>query len=256
MLRSIFTFTILVITGSTFPVVQETSIAVTCASNLAIPVEVSGACYYPSGNTCPTIAQKLTDDKDDGRSRGLVVQNKDIVSHTYFVYKNNCDCMPVKYITIPGNDMRFVSFSAGFQGRMTRGTESANLNGKYHLLGTWVEFSWDTDGTGWADVSLIKGCDGAVDMVALDENGAKTGFSDNVLSNAPTGSYKQKAGSGAVVIMETESRTDPAIVNKASRDWLAGKLGYAKAYIDDYHGHQDICSVNGRFHINFYKGRH
>jgi hypothetical protein len=257
MLKSIFTIAWLIATATGLPLIDDGSAVSLQTRNPVTPEEVSTACVLPAGNTagCPTQAQNFTGDVDDGKTLGLVVYNKDNVDRSFFVYKVNCDCVPVKYLTIPANDHKFIAFTAGFQGRITRGTEEANLDGMTHKLATWMEFSWDPNGTGWADVSLIKGCDGAVDVTAIDGIGAKTGFNMDVLTGAPAGAYKAKAVTGTQVIMETENVVDYKDVYQTPRNWLAGKLGYTKAYIDDYHGNPDICSVNGRFAINFYPGR-
>jgi hypothetical protein len=260
MLISLFAFTSLLATAAAIPVAaQESSISSIYARDSSfMTTETSGVCYIPPGNAagCPSKATKITGDTDTGKNIGIIVNNKDSVARSFYIYKNNCDCLPVKYISIPANDKKFISMAAGSAGRIMRGTDAVNLDGKSHALGTWMEFSWDADGTGWADVSLIKGCDGAVDVAATDGTGAKAGFSDSVLDNAPSGAYKLKAGSGSKVIMETESLTDPNDINTAPRDWLHKKLAsWTKAYIDDHHGNPDIRSGNGRFNINFYPGR-
>lgn len=248
------TFAALVVVGSAFPITEDAHTVSKQVRGNSVAVEISNDCYYPAGTTCSTKAQNITGDTDDGQKTGVVVNNKDCVAHSYFFYQNSCDCVPWKYISIPANGTKFVALNAGFQGRMMRGTEAANLDGKTHLLGTWTEFSWDADGRGWADVSLIKGCDGAVDIKAIDGIGASVGFNTSVLDDAPPGAYKRKS-TGSKVIMETEALGDYTKINTIPRDWLAGKIGYKKAYIDDHHGNPDICSVNGRFAINFWPGR-
>ncbi|KAK9791656.1 hypothetical protein AB5N19_01908 [Seiridium cardinale] len=258
MLRRLFTFASLMAIAAALPASEKGIIASMEPRDYATPTEVSGTCYIPSGNAagCPSSATKTTGDTDDGKKTGITVHNKDSQARSFFIYKNNCDCLPVKYISVPANGKKFIAMAAGFQGRMMRGTEAANLDGKSHALGTWMEFSWDADGKGWADVSLIKGCDGAVDVTAADGVGAQTGFNDDVLDGAPAGAYRLKAVSGSKVIMETESLTDASVINTTPRDWLYKEIGvWTKAYIDDHHGNPDICSANGRFDINFYPGR-
>ncbi|KAH6652500.1 hypothetical protein BKA67DRAFT_659209 [Truncatella angustata] len=258
MFISLLTVSSIFAVAAAFPASDGSSTVAPRAGNYIVQKEISGTCWYPPGSTsnCPTKSQLITGDVDNGERTGIILQNLDFSPRSFFVYKNSCECMPVKYITIGAGLKRFVAFDPGFQGRIVRGTTNANLDGKSHALGTWMEFSWDLDdGTGWADVSLIKGCDGAVDVEALDDLGAKTGFSDNVLDGAPQEAYKQKSSSKELVIMETESLTNATVINTAARDWLAGKLGYKKAYVDDHHGNPDICSTNGRFLIRFWPGR-
>ncbi|KAI6081174.1 hypothetical protein F4821DRAFT_249938 [Hypoxylon rubiginosum] len=160
----------------------------------------------------------------------------------------------MKYVTLSAGQSAFISLPDGFQGRIVRGTTDVNLDGQPHTLGTWLEIGFDSNGSGkgYADVSLIRGCDGAVSVSALDGTGAATGFSQNVLSGAPADALDAK-DSGAKVIKATEGLLS-AIVN-VSRDYLANLLGYDKAYIDDYHGNPVISSSNQRFSATFYAGK-
>lgn len=253
MLGPLSILSLLLAATAALPVAEEGSVP-TQSRDIAMQIEKYDFCYLAPGNTCLTKPLKTDGDNDDGHKAGLVIRNEDVEPRSFFVYQNTCECVPFRYITIPANQERFLAFDPLFQGRIVRGTPEVNLNGVPHLLGTWMEFSWDAQGWVWGDVSLIKGCDGAVDVTALDGSGVATGFSTDVLNGAPIGAYKKK-GSGAQVIMETENLSNAAIINEVPRNWLASKLGYSKAYIDDHHGNPDICSTNGRFHVNFYPGR-
>lgn len=77
-----------------------------------------------------------------------------------------------------------------------------------------------------------------------------TGFDDlSVLADAPEGIFEIDSD-GSKVIEATEGLLS-AVVDPV-RDYLASKLGYEKAYIDDYHGNPVICSSNERFSAAFY----
>ncbi|KAI1375330.1 hypothetical protein F4677DRAFT_134798 [Hypoxylon crocopeplum] len=211
----------------------------------------------PRGTCTPTPPTHASHDTDTGGA-GLQLHNADSKTRSFFVYANNCDAIPLKFVTINAGQTQFVSLPAQFQGRVVRGTEAVNLDGKAHWLGTWLEIGLDVapapTGKGWADVSLIRGCDGAVSIAALDGTGAATGFSDaRILDDAPAAVLQAK-DSGAKVVQATEGLL--SVVVASARDYLAGRLGYGKAYIDDYHGNPVICSVNKRFSATFYRGRH
>ncbi|KAI0169372.1 hypothetical protein GGR52DRAFT_593135 [Hypoxylon sp. FL1284] len=209
---------------------------------------------------CATKAEHVQD-AHDTNGRGVQLKNADTATRDFFVFANGCDSVPLKYVTIPAGQTKFVALPAGFQGRIVRGTTKVMLDGQPHTLATWLELGMDSgaNAAGWADVSLIRGCDGPVTVSAMDGSGASKGFKDtSVLDNAPPKALQAKA-SGAKVIKATELTENgpngkPKVV-PASRDYLGGKLGYKAAYIDDYHGNPVIKSANQRFNVVFYKGR-
>ncbi|KAI2604397.1 uncharacterized protein GGS25DRAFT_534816 [Hypoxylon fragiforme] len=201
---------------------------------------------------CATKAQKTPGDADSGR--GVQIKNADTAARTFWLYHNSCDAVPARYVTIPAGQTRFLSLPARFEGRIVRGVEGVMLDGKSHTLNTWLELTYDERGVGWGDVSLIRGCDGAVSLKALDAAGATTGFADSnlVLNGAPAGAYDTKP-SGSRVIRATEGVD--AKINTVPRDWLASKIGFKKAYLDDDHGSPVIAAQNGRFLATFHVGR-
>ncbi|KAI1100319.1 hypothetical protein F4804DRAFT_49887 [Jackrogersella minutella] len=201
---------------------------------------------------CLTVApNKPTIDTDTGDA-GIQLTNGDNSTQSFFVYDNGCDSIPSKYVSVGAGATQFVGLPKLFQGRIVRGTEAVNLNGSPHLLGTWLEVGLDASGMGWADVSLIRGCDGAVSIAATDGTNASTGFDDSsVLADAPA-SVLQAKDSGNKAIMATEDATVTVLSTVAN--YLSGKLGYTVAYIDDYHGNPVIASSNSRFAVTFYHG--
>ncbi|KAI1079028.1 hypothetical protein F5B20DRAFT_591029 [Whalleya microplaca] len=203
------------------------------------------------GYTCPTTAQPVADSNDNG-GKGVLLQNADSQTRSFYVYWNSCDLVPLSYIAVPPNQTAFIALPDLFQGRIVRGTDAVNLDGKAHLLGTWLEFTLDKTGKGYADVSLIRGCDGAVTVKALDGTNASTGFQKWLFDNVPADALETKP-SGSQAIKATEGAA--SVIVSAPRDYLAGQLGYGQAYIDDYHGDPVICSSNERFGVTFYPGR-
>ncbi|KAI4867649.1 hypothetical protein F4820DRAFT_412933 [Hypoxylon rubiginosum] len=231
------------------------------ATAAALPAGISSslgsqhAGHLATRGGCTTRAEQVQGTSSDTNGRGVQVKNADSQSRSFFVYANSCDYVPLKYVTLGAGQSAFVSLPQAFQGRIVRGTTQVNLDGRPHLLGTWLEIGLDGDGSGkgWADVSLIRGCDGAVSVAAADGTGASTGFQDSsILDDAPGDALEAK-DSGSKVIKATEGLL--SVVVEAARDYLASKLGYDKAYIDDYHGNPVICSSNERFSATFYRGR-
>ncbi|KAI1383895.1 uncharacterized protein F4822DRAFT_417939 [Hypoxylon trugodes] len=200
---------------------------------------------------CSTQAQDANSDADSG-GPGLKITNGDTQSRCFFAYENSCDEIPLKYISIGIGETKFLSLPSSFQGRIVRGAENVNLDGSPHLLGTWLEITFDNSQKGYADVSLIRGCDGAVTVASLDGSGANTGFNDEgILIGAPEAAYAVN-DEGVKVIAATEGQQ--SVVVPAPRDYLVSKIGYGKAYIDDYHDNPVICSSNRRFGATFYQG--
>jgi hypothetical protein len=254
MFKSLLSFASLLVAAAALPAAGDTGISA-IAARVTIPTESHVLpCVMAANLGCPSAPTKTTGDKDDGKSHGIILHNDDTAARSFFFYKNSCECIPYKYISIPAKGQAFVSLATGFQGRIMRGTEKAMLDGASHILGSWAEFTIDSTGIGWGDVSLIKGCDGAVAIKSLDGSNSKTGFSQNLLSGAPDAAYKLKSVTGSKAIMETESLVDANVINAASRDYLAGKLGYNVAYIDDHHTNPVIRSGNGRFDVTMYAG--
>ncbi|KAI1502520.1 hypothetical protein F5X99DRAFT_427158 [Biscogniauxia marginata] len=256
MLRSIFTIAGLLAFSAAVPIGQDSaqsdaSLLRTARDPSTLPREPF--CAISAG--CQGSAEEVHGDDDDGKRYGLRIANRGDAEATYFIYQNSCDCVPLKYVAVAAGGTRFVALAAGFQGRVVRGTAAMNLDGRPHRLGTWVEVNVGADdGVGWGNVSLIKGCDGAAEVEALDGTGARTGFDDWLLDGAPPGAYKAK-DNGVRVIGETEALDNPLDILFVPRDYLAGILGYAKAYIDDHHGNPVIRSGSGRLAVTFYKGR-
>ncbi|RYP59578.1 hypothetical protein DL771_010846 [Monosporascus sp. 5C6A] len=207
--------------------------------------------------TCPQQATRLTYDdqnQEQAPGPGIKLMNHDEEERSFYLYWNSCDNIPYAYLSMPAHGSRFVSLPAGFQGRVTRGTDETHLNGQPQLLGTWVELSFPIgdDLGGWGDVSLIRGCDGAATVRALDGSGPFRGFEHWVLDGAPQEAYDTKE-SGAEVI---RAIGDVTIRQEAiARDYLLSKVNLRNVYIDNEHGNPVICSADFRFAVTFFKGR-
>lgn len=204
-------------------------------------------------SSCVSTPSSSTADDDDG-GRGITITNSDTERRGFYVYANGCDSVPYRYLWIEAGSSGFITLPEGFQGRITRGTDEHNLSGcsAEEWLGTWFEIGYDADGQAYADVSLIRGCDGAVTICSGDGTGATAGFSQWILDGAPDGAYATKP-SGAQALAAAEG-LDGAI-NTVVRDWYMDKVGQTNAYVDDYHGNPVIHSSNGRFDVSFLEGR-
>ncbi|RYO83383.1 hypothetical protein DL766_010607 [Monosporascus sp. MC13-8B] len=207
--------------------------------------------------TCPQQATRPTNndqDREQAPGPGIKLMNHDDEVRSFYFYWNSCDSIPYAYLSMPARGSRFVSLPAGFQGRVTRGTDETHLSGQPQLLGTWVELSFPAgdDRGGWGDVSLIRGCDGAATVRALDGSGLFRGFENWVLDGAPREAYDTKE-SGAEVI---RAIGDVTIRQEAiARDYLLSKVNLSDVYVDNEHGNPVIFSANSRFAVTFFKGR-
>ncbi|KAM0456555.1 hypothetical protein ACHAPV_005125 [Trichoderma viride] len=211
----------------------------------------SAATKTKRGWTCSTSPILTWGDSDTG-GKGVTITNADTDWRGFYIYHNNCDTVPWKYIWIGANQTEFVSFPDGFEGRIQRGVDQYMLNGQAQWLGSWFEVSWDGNGVGWSDVSLIRGCDGGILTWGLDPAKAWKGFTQWILDGAPTGAYDMK-NDGQWVLKATEGLDGS--INTASRDWELQKVGSDYVYVDDYHGNPVIASSNGRFGTYWPGGR-
>ncbi|KAK4078838.1 hypothetical protein ACCO45_009833 [Purpureocillium lilacinum] len=201
-----------------------------------------------SCNSSPT----YTSGDNDNGGKGVSIHNSASETQCFYIFHNNCDTVPWKYIWVKPGETRFVSFPDQWEGRIQRGLDEYMLRGTAEWLGSWFEVSWDQNGWGWADLSLIRGNDGGVMLTSGDGSNAKRGYSQWVLDGAPNDAYAQKSD-GAWVISATE-RLDGSIAT-AARDWNLAKVGAENAYCDDYHGHPVIAATNGRFSTDWPAGR-
>jgi hypothetical protein len=213
--------------------------------------EASAASDAPPPWTCSTQPILTWGDHDDG-GRGITITNAGKDWRGFYVYHNSCDQVPWKYIWIEANATQFVSFPERFEGRIQRGVDQYMLNGQAQPLGSWFEVSWDKYNVGWADVSLIRGCDGAVLTWSLDGIDKWKGFTQWILDGAPYGAYDMK-NDGQWVIKATEGEN--ARINTIPRDWDLEKVGAEYVYVDDDHGSPVISSNNARFGTYWPEGR-
>ncbi|KAK3385278.1 hypothetical protein B0H63DRAFT_394959 [Podospora didyma] len=202
--------------------------------------------------TCRETSDYTAGDAEHEHGKGIFITNGDKVARGFYAYQNSCEYMPYKHIWIDAGETRFISFPDRWEGRIVRGDDETNLAGEPQTLATWVEFSLDAQGWIWGDVSLIRGCDGAVRLWATDGSKVERGFAKNILVGAPRSAYARKPN-GACVLKHTEN--SDGSINTAVRDWELKHVGAAHAYVDDAHGNPVIASTNGRFGAHFYPGR-
>ncbi|KAI1097774.1 hypothetical protein F4804DRAFT_338868 [Jackrogersella minutella] len=182
---------------------------------------------------------------------GVLIWNYDPNDHggvhgtMFFIYESNHDFVPYKYMT----SSAFVAVCSTFRGRIVRGS-LVNLDGQKHLLGTWVEVNWHANGTGsaWGDISLLQGNDGAATIESLDGLSNVRGFMLDLLSDAPTNAWAQKA-TGSWCLDKIIGQD----ANNATMEWERQFLNPWSVYLQD-----DIDPVinsdNGRFQVTFYEG--
>ena len=190
-------------------------------------------------------------DNDDG-GHGIQLTNTASDWRGFYIYHNTCDNIPWKYIWIAAGATQFVSFPALWEGRIERGVDSSMLNGQAQGLASWLEIAWDINGTGWADISLIRGCDGGILTWDLGNSDSWKGFTQWILDGAPASAYAQKAD-GQSVLKATESWDGS--INTDVRDWELQKVGEQYVYVDDAHGNPVISSSSGRFGSSWPEGR-
>ncbi|KAK4061652.1 uncharacterized protein Triagg1_10194 [Trichoderma aggressivum f. europaeum] len=200
---------------------------------------------------CSTSPTLTWGDGDNG-GKGIFITNTDNDWRGFYAFHNNCDTIPYKYIWVAAGATQFVSFPDGWEGRIQRGVDATMLNGQAHWLGTWFEFSWDANGWGWSDVSLIRGCDGPVLVSSQDGSGAWKGFTQDILSNAPSNALDTK-DDGQRVLAATEFIG--GAINTPPRDWELQQVGSQYVYVDDSHGSPVIAATNGRFGTTWPAGR-
>lgn len=198
---------------------------------------------------CSTTPILTWGDQDNG-GPGITIDNDANDWRGFYFYHNSCDSIPWKYIWIAGKTTQFVSIPFGWEGRVQRGVDSSMLNGQPQLLGSWLEISWDQNNVAWADVSLIRGCDGGI--LVWSPDGSWKGFTQWILDGAPTGAYDMKTN-GQWVIKATEGPNGE--VYTIPRDWLIQKVGIDYVYVDDYHGNPVISTPNQRFSTFWPEGR-
>ncbi|KAJ4393238.1 hypothetical protein N0V93_002446 [Gnomoniopsis smithogilvyi] len=120
------------------------------------------------------------------------------------------------------------------------------------LLATWFEITIDQYNVMWADVSLIRGCDGAALIWSLDNSGGWKGFTQWILDGAPEGAYDMKTD-GQWVLKYTEN--GDGSINTIPRDWEVAEVGADYVYVDDAHVGPVISSQNGRMGSYWPAGR-
>ncbi|RYP27650.1 hypothetical protein DL767_007580 [Monosporascus sp. MG133] len=232
--------------------VDESSFKSYAASFLPRGGNESEAGGTPSRWTCSAQALFTWGELDDGHP-GLFITNADAAAYRgFYIYHNSCDSIPYKYIWVPPSSTRFVALPPRFEGRITRGVDQWSLRGVPQTLATWFEFSVDRYGWIWGDVSLIRGCDGAVVMWATDGSGAWKGFVQSILENAPLDAYDRK--DSGVWVLKASVNWDGSI-NRSVRDWEYFQVGPEHVYVDDWHGNPVITSTNGHFGTYWPAGR-
>lgn len=145
-----------------------------------------------------------------------------------------------------------VALDPSFKGRVARTTDTP---------ATWVELQiQNTDdaatcgnmcGYGWGDVSLQMGCDGAATVAPADGTGETVGFTEDVVSGAPSDATTTR-GDGATVIKAPWY--DGAALSQSAIGYLIESVpgGAQSVYINNTFGTSVAASANNRFLVTFY----
>ncbi|KAB5522112.1 hypothetical protein GE09DRAFT_1195236 [Coniochaeta sp. 2T2.1] len=208
-------------------------------TGLERPVDTTDTIYC-GGLEEPTIF--TYGDVDDG-GPGIILQDNDNnleQPHYYFLYENSRDTHPWKYtlvhphlpltfrfllpLTLPEANPRHPNLPLPLPNlpRPPRpGAPSTN---------------------GWADISLLQGCDGAATVAALDGSGVSTGFTGDLLTGAPAAVLRGK-DDGSLAIAKTVGER----ASDAAREYELSLLDPMRdaSIVEEYK--PAIGSGNGRF---------
>lgn len=102
---------------------------------------------------------------------------------------------------------------------------------------------------GWADISLLEGCDGAATVASADNSGVSMGFTGDLITGAPAAVlWTKDNGSPAIAKTVGERASD------AARDYELALLDPTKnaSIVDQYT--PAIKSLKGRFLVTMYHG--
>ncbi|KAK4653046.1 hypothetical protein QC762_504575 [Podospora pseudocomata] len=229
-------------------------------SSLLLPSSHANA-TFTCGSRSDTPIYTLGDVDDGGP--GVTMRDADYSNthqnHYYFLYENARDETPWKYTLLHPGETVFISVCPTFSGRIVRGRLDENLDGTArHNLGTWIEVAWEAqDNTtasnsstrSWGDVSLLEGCDGGAVMLATDGSGVVTGFSRNILREAPEGALARKAN-GSLVL----GKTVGSEANEEAMRWELKVLDPLREAFIVEDVKPVIVTENGRWDLTFYAG--
>ncbi|KAH7027374.1 uncharacterized protein B0I36DRAFT_432652 [Microdochium trichocladiopsis] len=207
-------------------------------------------------------------DHDNG-GPGLLIWNYDPYPHSgiggtmFLLYESNHDLVPYKFSQgrrrteahlltgqiqwIPPWSSAFITVCPTFEGRVVRGDWSY-FDGHKHMLGTWVEVAFTSDGMVYGDISLLEGNDGAAMIQSMDGFHNAKGFTFDLLESAPRGAWAQK--SSGTWCLDKIIGLD---ANYAAWAWQSEFLDPWNVYLTN-EVNPVIDSVNGRFQITFYDG--
>lgn len=82
---------------------------------------------------CASLPTFTWGDADNG-GVGVTITNADVDWRAFYIYKNLCDYVPLKYLWIAAQHTVFVSLPADFQGRITRGTDEVRQRSPFPPL--------------------------------------------------------------------------------------------------------------------------
>ncbi|KAK4229189.1 hypothetical protein QBC38DRAFT_521538 [Podospora fimiseda] len=169
-------------------------------------------------------------DFDDG-GPGILMRDNDWFNtaqpHYYFLYENGLDERPWKYTRIYPGVETWISVCPTFAGRIDKNSSRS-----------------------WGDISLLEGCDGTAVLRATDGSGVTTGFSRDILSDAPKEALGRKSDGMNRVLDKTVGPDG----NPHALEWELGLLDPGtEAYIIQTLK-PVIVTKNGRWDLTLYFG--
>ncbi|KAI1352798.1 hypothetical protein F5Y01DRAFT_324060 [Xylaria sp. FL0043] len=192
----------------------------------------------------------ITTTGDEEKGPGFWITNRDVSGGNYFLYENSRDEHPWKSISIPEGKTAFVSVCNTWQGRVVRGNNQTNLDGKVHNLGTWFQSNVASNGWMWGAVSFLQGCDGAGSVASTDDSKVVRLCYEDLLTGAPSSSLTAKE-TGTKVLSKVVGDTP----NQSAKDWELSKCNASQVFIDESNDGPIIKSTNGRLEFIFWKGK-
>lgn len=153
-------------------------------------------------------------------------------------------------VAVAASQTSAVTLDLSFKGRVVRTTDTP---------ATWVELQiqnndtpcGDLCGYGWGDVSLEMGCDGAATVAPADGSGTMVGFTNDLVSAAPSGATTTRSDGTKVI---SAPWYDGTPLSQSAIDYLLENVpgGAASAYINNTYGTSVAASANNRFLVTFY----
>jgi len=211
----------------------------------------------PAGSAPPasnTGSASSGSDSDSGP--GAHIFNKGSGTQTFVFYENDANgagqsSNPGQSITLTAGSDKFVSLPTSWKGHVQRGQSDPTVISP----ASWAEFQVQaSDGNAWGDISLQKGCDGAVKIISATDPSQAFGFEIDIITGAPEGAKVQTSDGQPALGYTTGGWMGTTLEepNQAAIDWEQDQVGQSNVYILGGTGTDVIKSSNNVVHVEFY----